>query len=40
MRSGRFALMNTGVGFKEYLAAVGFEDWAEVERRHGPGAAP
>ncbi len=32
MRSGRFALMGTGVALNEYLSVVGFDEWTRVER--------
>ena len=35
IRSGRFALQGTGVTFNEYLSAVGYDDWANIENRHG-----
>jgi 2-methylisocitrate lyase-like PEP mutase family enzyme len=35
IRSGKFALMGTGVTLEEYLSAVGIERWDEVENRHG-----
>jgi hypothetical protein len=40
VRSGKFALMGTGVTLEEYLSAVGIERWAEVENRHGGKAMP
>jgi len=36
IRSGRLELTAAGAGFQEYLSAVGFDDWAEVENRHAP----
>ena len=35
IRSGRFALQGNGVSFKEYLSAVGYDDWERVESRSG-----
>jgi len=34
IRSGKFALMGTGVTLEEYLSAVGIERWADIENRH------
>lgn len=39
IRSGRFALQGTGATFPEYLSAVGYDDWADIENRHGNGVA-
>ncbi len=39
IRSGRFALQGTGATFKEYVSAVGYEDWANIENRHGTSEA-
>ena len=36
IRSGRFELTGTGASFAEYLSAVGFDDWAEIENRNAP----
>jgi 2-methylisocitrate lyase-like PEP mutase family enzyme len=36
IRSGRLQLSGTGASFKEYLSAVGFDDWAEIEDRNAP----
>jgi len=36
IRSGRFELTGTGASFKEYLSAVGFDEWAEIENRNAP----
>ena len=33
--TGRFALQGNGVSFKEYLFAVGYDDWERVESRSG-----
>lgn len=35
IRSGRFALQGAGVSFTEYLSAVGYDDWEQVEGRYG-----
>jgi 2-methylisocitrate lyase-like PEP mutase family enzyme len=39
IRSGRFAMTGKGASFKEYVTAVGFDDWAAIDDRHGGGAA-
>jgi len=36
IRSGSFALTGTGANFQEYLSAVGFDDWADIENRNAP----
>lgn len=35
IRSGRFALQGKGASFAEYLSAVGYDDWEQVESRYG-----
>ncbi|MSQ71908.1 MAG: isocitrate lyase/PEP mutase family protein [Betaproteobacteria bacterium] len=37
IRSGRFAMTGKGATFKEYVTAVGFDDWAGIDERHGGG---
>lgn len=34
MRSGRFELMGSGVGLREYLQVVGFDEWTRVEESY------
>jgi len=36
IRSGSLELTGSGANFQQYLSAVGFDDWAEVENRHAP----
>jgi 2-methylisocitrate lyase-like PEP mutase family enzyme len=36
MRSGRLALMGSGVALNEYLSVVGFDEWTRVESEYGP----
>lgn len=36
IKSGTFAMQGRGATFQEYLAVVGFDDWAGVETRHAP----
>jgi 2-methylisocitrate lyase-like PEP mutase family enzyme len=36
IRSGKFALWNTGVSFDEYKEIVGFGEWSRVDKEHGP----
>ena len=38
IRTGTFALQGKGAGFKEYLDAVGFENWARIEERYAKPA--
>jgi 2-methylisocitrate lyase-like PEP mutase family enzyme len=38
MRSGKFALMGTGVTLQEYLSVVGFDEWMRIEAAHRPAA--
>lgn len=38
MRSGRFALMGTGVALNEYLSIVGFDAWTRLESDYAPPA--
>lgn len=35
LRSGELRLVGSGVGFEDYKRIVGFERWAELERRYG-----
>lgn len=35
IRSGRFELQGRGATFKEYVTAVGFDDWERIEGRYG-----
>lgn len=34
IKSGTFAMQGRGATFQEYLAVVGFDDWAGVEARY------
>jgi 2-methylisocitrate lyase-like PEP mutase family enzyme len=36
IKTGTFAMQGKGATFQEYLAVVGFDDWAGVEARHAP----
>lgn len=35
LRSGELKMVGTGVGFEDYKRIVGFDRWAELERRYG-----
>jgi len=38
IRSGRFAMQGKGASFKDYVTAVGFDDWARIDESYGSGA--
>lgn len=38
IRAGAFSLQGKGAGFKEYLEAVGFEDWVGIEEQYAKPA--
>jgi 2,3-dimethylmalate lyase len=38
MRSGQFAIQGQGATFKEFVTAVGFDEWAKVDDAYGVGS--
>lgn len=38
IRTRRFAMQGRGASFRDYVSAVGFDDWASIDERFGEGA--